>query len=75
MTEQNLLVPVVRYLVEDLTKEQFETAVSEGHIEFLARAFDMRPGELIDAVRTSRKEKALIHGFQQRMLEGGKAGV
>lgn len=69
MSPENLLVPVLRYLVEDLTKDEFDVAVKEGHIEFLARAFDLKPGELIDAARASRAEKNVVHGFQEEVLK------
>ena len=67
---ENLLVPIVRYLVEDLTRKEFEAALKAGHVEFLAKAFDLKTADLVDAVLRSRAERQWVLGAQESMAQG-----
>lgn len=66
---ENLLVPVVRYLAEDLSETEWSAACKDGHVAFLAKAFDLEYKQLFDAVENVRGEQASERAT--RAIEGG----
>jgi len=68
---ENLLVPIVRYLSEDLTEAEYNVAVKDGHVDFLAKAFALRPEDLHTAVKRVRAEKSLMKGVREGWNTGG----